>query len=108
MSTSTQVPAQDVNYPPPEKIFRIITNRLVNAHPNHSVNDVPARITDEFTHRTDLSRQQKYQLRAMRDGLCRLCGRPVEILGRQMCPEHHKEHLDRPRAVRVNRATEYL
>ncbi len=47
-------------------------------------------IQDEFTSRTDLSRQQIYQLRHERDHLCRLCSEPVaaEPEGCKLCPAH--------------------
>ena len=32
-------------------------------------------IKDEFSNRTDISRQRRYQLRKMRDGKCASCGR---------------------------------
>ena len=37
-----------------------------------------AYIQDEFTARTDLSKQRKYQLRKLRDGRCCQCGRPLD------------------------------
>ena len=35
------------------------------------------RIVDEFSKRTDISRQRRYQLRGVRDGKCAGCRRPA-------------------------------
>ena len=55
------------------------------------------RIRDEFTARTDLSRQQKYQLRAMRDGKCKQC-RNKALPKLHLCSTCHEKHLNRTRS----------
>lgn len=46
-------------------------------------------ILDEFTH-TDLTRQQRYQFRHERDGLCRLCPDLV-VEGSKFCADHQQK-----------------
>jgi hypothetical protein len=48
-----------------------------------------SKINDEFSDRTDVSRQRRYQLRKRRDGRCVRCGRPT--LGKIYCEEHRQE-----------------
>lgn len=49
-------------------------------------------ILDEFTH-MELTRQQRYQLRHERDGLCRLCPDLVaeDVPGCHYCADHLKK-----------------
>ncbi len=49
---------------------------------------MPAKIKDEFT-KLPVSRQRKKQLRWLRDGLCKLCGRTRNENSAQFCPFHH-------------------
>ena len=67
---------------------------------------MPRLIQDEFTC-LPISAQRRYQLRASRDGKCRICGQPV-VPGKEYCPEHHKNQLaygtaarSKPKAVVV-------
>jgi len=50
-------------------------------------------ILDEFTS-LKVSRQRRYQLRRERDGLCRLCGEPVEAPS-HYCAKHRAEQAAR-------------
>jgi hypothetical protein len=52
-------------------------------------------IKDEFTSRTDISRQRRYQLRHDRDGLCELCPAPAIFALR--CARHVIEERERQR-----------
>lgn len=53
----------------------------------------PATIHDEFSG-LQISRQQKYQLRLVRDGRCCQCGKKA-VLGRQRCRKCLKSDLAR-------------
>lgn len=47
-----------------------------------------SKIQDEFSGRTKISKQRRYQLRRLRDGKCIYCGRPAVIMGK--CEEHRQ------------------
>lgn len=49
---------------------------------------MPKLIQDEFSH-LFISSQRRYQLRAVRDNKCRICGQPA-IAGKMYCLEHYK------------------
>jgi len=54
------------------------------------------KIIDEYTHETNLSRQRKYQLRHVRDGLCAECNRPQDPTSASLCAFHlEKRHRKR-------------
>ena len=48
-----------------------------------------SRIQDEFSGRTGISKQRRYQMRRLRDGKCIFCGRPAVITGK--CEEHRQK-----------------
>ncbi len=47
-----------------------------------------SKVQDEFSGRTGISKQRRYQLRRLRDGMCIYCGRPAVITGK--CEEHRQ------------------
>lgn len=46
------------------------------------------KIQDEFSGRTEISKQRRYQMRQLRDGKCIFCGRPAVITGK--CEGHRR------------------
>ena len=54
-----------------------------------------ALIRDEFAGRRDVSRQQVYQLRHRRDGLCMLCAEPAAT--KNHCRRHAVDERERQR-----------
>jgi len=50
-----------------------------------------SKIEDEFSVRTGISKQRRYQMRRLRDGKCVYCGRPAVITGK--C-ERHRQMLN--------------
>lgn len=58
------------------------------------------RIVDEFTSRTDLSRQRRYQLRAERDKCCRICGAKA-VPRKKLCKVCEADHIQRCQSYRT-------
>jgi len=48
-----------------------------------------SKIQDEFSERTEMSKQRRYQLRRLRDGKCIFCGGPAVITGK--CEAHRQK-----------------
>ena len=48
-----------------------------------------SKIQDEFSERTEMSKQRRYQLRRLRDGKCIFCGRAAVITGK--CEAHRRK-----------------
>ena len=68
---------------------------------------MPRALIDEFTARRDLSRQRKYQLRAERDGLCRICGRKRDPDVRS-CPACLEDRRARHRCTKAYKPADYI
>jgi hypothetical protein len=56
-------------------------------------------IHDQFSKRTDVSRQRRYQLRQQAAGRCPICGEEAET-GRHFCARHRAEREARDRRRR--------
>lgn len=48
-----------------------------------------SKIEDEFSERTDMSKQRRYQMRRLRDGKCIFCGRAAAVTGK--CEAHRQK-----------------
>jgi sulfatase maturation enzyme AslB (radical SAM superfamily) len=59
-----------------------------------------AKIQDEFTNRSDISKARKYQLRHIRLGLCQVC--PAKAVVNSYCLKHWIVHRERQRKKRRN------
>jgi hypothetical protein len=53
-------------------------------------------IKDSFT-KSEADRRYKYQLRKLKDGLCRICGQKRDASSKNFCTKHLEAHRERNR-----------